>query len=73
MKHRSMASCSIVLGALLMAGLAGCSRQHEETGSADVSGEPRHVLKDQLQMLDKAGQVEQTLMDAHKRRAEKIE
>jgi hypothetical protein len=68
-----MAKFAIVLGVLLMAGLASCSRPHEETGSADVSGEPRHVWKDQVQTLDKARQVEQTLMDAHKRRTEKIE
>ncbi|MEA2080101.1 MAG: hypothetical protein U9P00_09635 [Pseudomonadota bacterium] len=68
-----MAKYAILVGLLLMAGLASCSRQEEETGSADASVEPRHVWKDQTQTLDKARQVEQTLMDAHKRRAEIIE
>jgi len=68
-----MAKYVIVLGALLMAGLISCSRQQEETGLADVSGEPGHVWKDQVKTLDKARQVEQTLMDTHTRRTEKIE
>jgi len=68
-----MAKCVIVLGALLMAGLVSCSRQQEETGAADVSSEPGHVWKDQVKTLDKARQVEQTLMDTHQRRTEKID
>ncbi len=68
-----MAKYAIVLGALLMAGLISCSRQQEETGSADGPGEPGHVWNDQVKTLDQARQVEQTLMDTHKRRTEKIE
>ena len=56
---------------LPLLGLVACSRQDQETASA--GGEPQHVWKEQVQTLDKARQVEDTLIDAHRRRAEEPE
>ena len=65
-----MVKYGVALGLVVTLGLCGCSRQDEKTGAAAPAGEPQHVLKDQVQALDKAEQVEQTLMDAHERRLE---
>ena len=55
----------LIIPLLLFCSVA-CSRQGEETPVA--SDEPQHVWKEQVQALDKAKQVEQTLMDAHQQR-----
>ena len=58
---------------LLATGLGACSTQDEESTSADVAREPQHPWKDQEKALQKAGQVEQDMMDAYKRRDEEME
>jgi len=61
-----------VFAVLLTIGLAGCSKKDDEAAPAS-GGEPAHVWKEQVRELDKAKQVEQTLMDAHQRQVEEIE
>lgn len=61
----------ISLMAALLLATAGCSPQNDEpTAAVTPAEEPQHVWKDQVQALDKAKQVEQTLMDAQQRRIE---
>ena len=57
---------------LLATGLGACSTQDDESASADVASEPQHPWKDQEKALQKAGQVEQDMMDAYKRRDEEM-
>ena len=63
----------LVVVVLLTTGLGACSTQDEESTSADVASEPQHPWKEQEKALQKAGQVEQDMMDANKRRDEEIE
>ena len=55
---------------LVVAG-TGCSPQGDDdtTAAGTPPDEPQHVWKEQVQTLDKARAVEQTLMDAQQRRA----
>ena len=55
--------------AVLLLAAAGCSPQNDEPTAAAPPAEPQHVWKEQVQTLDKARQVEDTLMDAQQRRA----
>ena len=55
-----------VLNLLLV--LAACSESGHEADKANSAAQPEHVWKEQVQTLDKAQQVEQTLMDAQQRR-----
>ena len=63
----------LIMAVLLAMGLAACSTQDEESASADASGESQHPWKDQQKALQKAGQVEQDMMDAFKSRDEEME
>jgi hypothetical protein len=58
---------------LLATGLGACSKQDQESSSADVASEPQHLWKDQQKALQRAGQVEQDMMDAYKRRDKEME
>ncbi len=61
----------ISLTAALLLPLAGCSPQNDEPTAASAAADgPQHVWKEQVQSLDKAKQVEQTLKDAHQLRTE---
>jgi hypothetical protein len=57
---------------VLVLAAAGCSPQNDEPAAAKSADEPQHVWKEQVQTLDKARQVEDTLMDAQQRRAESL-
>ena len=57
------------MAVLLATGLVACSTQDEESASA----ESQHPWKDQEKALQKAGQVEQDMMDAFKSRDEEME
>ena len=48
--------------------LAACSESGQQADKANSAAQPEHVWQEQVQTLDKARQVEQTLMDAHQRR-----
>ncbi len=63
-----------ITGLLLMVMLYGCSSSSDEAKDAtDVTAKkPENVWQDQVKTLDKARTVEQTLMDAQKRRDAEI-
>jgi len=63
----------LVMAVLLAMGLAACSPQDDESGSADAASESQHPWKDQENALNKAKQVEQGMMDAFKQRDEEME
>ena len=67
-----MVKYGFALGLVCILGLSSCSRQEEGTQAAAPSAEPQHVFKDQVQALDKAKQVEKTIMDTHERRSEEL-
>ena len=57
----------MIPGIVLLAVCAGaCSRQEPESGAGAPPAE--HVWQDQVDTLDKARQVEETLLDAHRQR-----
>jgi len=63
----------LIMAVLLATGLAACSTQDEESASADAADESQHPWKDQEKALQKAGQVEQDVMEAFKSRDEEME
>lgn len=62
----------VAIAALLLSSMTGCSPQDNEPSANAAGDEPQHVWKDQVQTLDKARAVEQTLMDAQQRNIETL-
>lgn len=65
-----MKNLLIICGLLV---LAGCSKTAEQSDSAAGTSQPGHVWQDQVQTLDKARQVEQTVLDAARARDQQLE
>lgn len=57
---------------LLVSLLAGCSDSGQQADSAADSSKPQHLWQEQVEILDKARQVEQTLLDARQRRDDQL-